>query len=47
MMMISLFDLAGGHRGFSDVIWTVKKIVEGEFPSITLYYRSFNGEQGV
>ncbi|KAG6531590.1 hypothetical protein ZIOFF_005405 [Zingiber officinale] len=44
--MISLFDVSGGHRGFSRVIWTVKKIVRGEFPSITLYYRSFNGEQG-
>ncbi|KAG6494402.1 galactose mutarotase-like [Zingiber officinale] len=38
--------LHGGHRGFSRVIWTVKKIVRGEFPSITLYYRSFDGEQG-
>lgn len=38
--------LHGGHRGFSHVIWTVKEIVGGDFPSITLYYHSFNREQG-
>ncbi|KAJ6833511.1 aldose 1-epimerase [Iris pallida] len=38
--------LHGGHRGFSDVFWTVKKKVDGETPYITLYYHSFDGEQG-
>jgi hypothetical protein len=38
----------GGHRGFSKVIWTVKEYVAGgNSPYITLYYRSFDGEQGV
>ncbi|XP_051217656.1 uncharacterized protein [Lolium perenne] len=37
----------GGHRGFSKVIWTVKEYVAGgNSPYITLYYRSFDGEQG-
>ncbi|EAZ30964.1 hypothetical protein OsJ_15042 [Oryza sativa Japonica Group] len=37
----------GGHRGFSKVIWTVKEYVGGgDSPYITLYYRSFDGEQG-
>lgn len=37
----------GGHRGFSKVIWTVKEYVGGgDSPHITLYYRSFDGEQG-
>ncbi|KAL0923310.1 hypothetical protein M5K25_007362 [Dendrobium thyrsiflorum] len=35
----------GGHRGFSFVIWTVKEMVDGEFPYIKLYYYSFNKEQ--
>ncbi|KAL6845745.1 hypothetical protein ACP4OV_024320 [Aristida adscensionis] len=39
--------LHGGHRGFSKVIWTVKEYVSGgDFPYITLYYHSFDGEQG-
>ncbi|KAL5981012.1 hypothetical protein ACLOJK_028932 [Asimina triloba] len=39
--------LHGGHRGFSDVIWTVTHVSEGnDDPSITFYYRSFDGEQG-
>ncbi|VAH48455.1 unnamed protein product [Triticum turgidum subsp. durum] len=38
----------GGHRGFSKVIWTVKEYVAGgDSPYITLYYRSFDGEQGL
>jgi hypothetical protein len=37
----------GGHRGFSKVIWTVKEHVSGgDTPHITLYYHSFDGEQG-
>ncbi|KAK8951133.1 hypothetical protein KSP39_PZI003011 [Platanthera zijinensis] len=36
----------GGHRGFSRVFWTVTEKVDGEFPYITLYYYSFDGEQG-
>jgi hypothetical protein len=37
----------GGHRGFNRVIWTVKEYVPGgDSPYITLYYRSFDGEQG-
>ena len=37
----------GGHRGFNRVIWTVKEYVPcGDSPFITLYYRSFDGEQG-
>ncbi|KAK9106140.1 hypothetical protein Scep_022984 [Stephania cephalantha] len=39
--------LHGGHRGFSDVIWTVlEHVKDGPSPYITLYYRSFDGEQG-
>ncbi|KAG8071177.1 hypothetical protein GUJ93_ZPchr0006g43231 [Zizania palustris] len=38
--------LHGGHRGFSKVIWTVKEHVGGASPRITLYYHSFDGEQG-
>ncbi|GJN02720.1 hypothetical protein PR202_ga20098 [Eleusine coracana subsp. coracana] len=39
--------LHGGHRGFSKVIWTVKEYVpSGDSPYITLYYHSFDGEQG-
>ncbi|KAF0890378.1 hypothetical protein E2562_002774 [Oryza meyeriana var. granulata] len=39
--------LHGGHRGFSKVIWTVKEhIGGGDTPYITLYYHSFDGEQG-
>ncbi|XP_062185817.1 uncharacterized protein LOC133889315 [Phragmites australis] len=39
--------LHGGHRGFSKVIWTVKEYVGGgDSPYITLYYHSFDGEQG-
>ncbi|RZR80996.1 hypothetical protein BHM03_00007127, partial [Ensete ventricosum] len=40
-------DILSGHRGFSSVIWTVKEKVDGEFPYITLYYHSFDGEQGM
>ncbi|KAL6650843.1 hypothetical protein ACP70R_009768 [Stipagrostis hirtigluma subsp. patula] len=37
----------GGGRGFSKSIWTVKEYVAGgDSPYITLYYRSFDGEQG-
>ncbi|KAF8703330.1 hypothetical protein HU200_032128 [Digitaria exilis] len=39
--------LQGGGRGFHKVIWTVKEHVgAGDYPHITLYYRSFDGEQG-
>ncbi|CAM0945546.1 unnamed protein product [Alopecurus aequalis] len=39
--------LHGGHRGFSKVVWTVKDHVGGgRSPFITLYYHSFDGEQG-
>ncbi|XP_058096578.1 uncharacterized protein LOC131242150 [Magnolia sinica] len=38
--------LHGGHRGFSKVIWTVKRHSHGEFPFITFTYHSFDGEQG-
>ncbi|CAL5068228.1 unnamed protein product [Urochloa decumbens] len=39
--------LHGGKRGFSKVIWTVKEYVAGgESPYITLYYHSFDGEEG-
>ncbi|ONM16964.1 Galactose mutarotase-like superfamily protein [Zea mays] len=38
--------LHGGHRGFSQVVWTVKEFVGGgDSPYITLYYHSFDGEQ--
>ncbi|KAL6650842.1 hypothetical protein ACP70R_009767 [Stipagrostis hirtigluma subsp. patula] len=37
----------GGGRGFSKSIWTVKEFVGvGDSPFITLYYHSFDGEQG-
>lgn len=39
--------VSGGHRGFSQVVWTVKEFVGGgDSPYITLYYHSFDGEQG-
>jgi hypothetical protein len=39
--------LPGGKRGFSKVIWTVKEYVGGgDSPCITLYYHSFDGEEG-
>jgi aldose 1-epimerase len=39
--------LHGGKRGFSKVIWTVKEYVGGgDSPYITLYYHSFDGEEG-
>ncbi|KAG8082131.1 hypothetical protein GUJ93_ZPchr0014g47590 [Zizania palustris] len=39
--------LHGGNRGFSKVIWTVKEYIRGgDSPCITLYYHSFDGEQG-
>ncbi|OEL16450.1 Aldose 1-epimerase [Dichanthelium oligosanthes] len=38
--------LHGGHHGFSKVIWTVKERIGGDSPYITLYYHSFDGEQG-
>nr|CAB3487263.1 unnamed protein product [Digitaria exilis] len=38
---------SGGGRGFHKVIWTVKEYVSGgHSPHITLYYHSFDGEQG-
>ncbi|KAF5188830.1 Aldose 1-epimerase [Thalictrum thalictroides] len=39
--------LHGGHRGFSDVIWTVSEYVkDGSLPHIVLNYNSFDGEEG-
>ncbi|KAJ4753439.1 Aldose 1-epimerase [Rhynchospora pubera] len=38
--------LHGGHRGYSAVIWDVIEKVDGDFPYITFYYNSFDGEQG-
>ncbi|WOK94234.1 hypothetical protein Cni_G02936 [Canna indica] len=38
--------LHGGSIGFSQVLWDVKEQAYGEFPYITFYYRSFDGEQG-
>lgn len=39
--------LHGGGRGFSKSIWTVKEYVGGgDSPYVTLYYHSFDGEQG-
>ncbi|XBI36257.1 hypothetical protein VPH35_121804 [Triticum aestivum] len=39
--------LHGGHRGFDKVVWTVKEhVAGGSSPFITLYYHSFDGEQG-
>jgi hypothetical protein len=38
--------ISGGGRGFGEAIWTVKEYVPcGDFPYITLYYHSFDGEQ--
>jgi aldose 1-epimerase len=45
MMGLCLHDI-GGHRGFNKVIWTVKEKGGGDFPYITLYYHSFDGEEG-
>ncbi|KAF0911830.1 hypothetical protein E2562_012318 [Oryza meyeriana var. granulata] len=38
--------LHGGHRGFNQVFWSVRERVTGQFPYITFYYRSYDGEQG-
>ncbi|KAI4965681.1 hypothetical protein ZWY2020_051136 [Hordeum vulgare] len=39
--------LHGGHRGFDKVVWTVEgHLAGGRSPFITLYYHSFDGEQG-
>ncbi|CAI8591794.1 unnamed protein product [Vicia faba] len=39
--------LHGGSRGFSDVIWKVKRYQrEGPSPIVTFTYHSFDGEQG-
>ncbi|WJX65588.1 aldose 1-epimerase [Trifolium repens] len=39
--------LHGGPRGFSDVLWKVKKYVrEGDQPQIKFSYHSFDGEEG-
>ncbi|KAK2365814.1 galactose mutarotase [Trifolium repens] len=39
--------LHGGPRGFSDVLWKVKKYVrEGDQPLIKFSYHSFDGEEG-
>lgn len=38
--------LAGGHRGFNKAIFSVVEQIDGEFPSITFGYNSFDGEQG-
>lgn len=39
--------LHGGSRGFSDVIWKVKRYQkEGPSPSVTFTYHSFDGEEG-
>lgn len=38
---------AGGHRGFSKVMWDVKeKDLEGPYPFVKFHYHSFDGEQG-
>jgi aldose 1-epimerase len=39
--------LSGGGTAFSKSAWTVKEhVAGGDSPYITLYYRSFDGEQG-
>ncbi|GJN31637.1 hypothetical protein PR202_gn00069 [Eleusine coracana subsp. coracana] len=38
--------LHGGHRGFSQVFWSVREHATGDFPYITFAYRSYDGEQG-
>ncbi|KAJ0042554.1 hypothetical protein Pint_19277 [Pistacia integerrima] len=39
--------LHGGLRGFSDVVWKVKKYKnEGDAPTIVFAYHSFDGEEG-
>ncbi|XP_040378354.1 galactose mutarotase-like [Oryza brachyantha] len=38
--------LHGGHRGFNQVFWSVRERVTGQFPYVTFYYRSYDGEQG-
>ncbi|KAJ3679651.1 hypothetical protein LUZ60_017662 [Juncus effusus] len=38
--------LHGGYRGFSQVIWTILEKKGGNFPYITMYYNSFDGEEG-
>lgn len=42
-----LCNVLGGLRGFSDVIWKVKRYQrEGPSPIVTFTYHSFDGEQG-
>ncbi|XP_059642908.1 uncharacterized protein LOC132284799 [Cornus florida] len=39
--------LHGGAKGFGDLVWKVKKHKkDGKRPSITFYYRSYDGEEG-
>ncbi|KAH7553380.1 hypothetical protein JRO89_XS12G0005000 [Xanthoceras sorbifolium] len=39
--------LHGGPRGFSDVVWTVKKYMDkGRAPHILFAYKNFDGEEG-
>lgn len=46
-ILMSMYVLnIGGDRGFNKVIWTVKEKGGGDFPYITLYYHSFDGEEG-
>ncbi len=38
--------LHGGENGFSRKLWSVSNVQEGEAPSVTLFYRSADGEEG-
>ena len=47
-LLLHLLPYSGGGRGFSKSIWTVKEhVAGGESPHLTLYYRSFDGEEGL
>lgn len=40
--------MSGGKKGFSDVVWKVRKYKnEGRSPSIVFTYHSADGEQGI
>jgi hypothetical protein len=47
LIHLHLFVHPGGGTAFSKSVWTVKEYVGGgDSPYVTLYYHSFDGEQG-
>lgn len=47
LIHLHLFVHPGGGTAFSKSVWTVKEYVGGgDSPYVTMYYHSFDGEQG-